>query len=62
MARRSPPGFSQLPVITELFFCLGIRPVPLLEMTTSCFGVFPGGWAETVLDQAEDVGMIGWEM
>ena len=47
MAGKSLPGFSQLPVITELFFlCGGIKPLPLLEMKMRDFRVFLGSWAE----------------
>ena len=49
MAGKSLPGFSQLPVITELFFlCGGIKPLPLLEMKMRDFRVFLGSWAERV--------------
>lgn len=47
MAGKSLPGFSQLPVITELFFlCGGIKSLLLLERKMRDFRVFLGSWAE----------------
>lgn len=49
MAGKSLPGFSQLPVITELFFlCGGIKSLLLLERKMRDFRVFLGSWAERV--------------
>lgn len=46
MARRSLPGFSLLPIMAEVFFYLGIRPLPLPEMKMRYFRAFQGSWAE----------------